>query len=115
MVASALLTVAANLLLRAGVEGAGVAPGLADLPATLWRLARQPLFDLGFLLYGLAALLWFRVIASEPLSTAYPLLVSLTFVLVTLGAVVFYREPVSLAKMAGLAVILVGILIVSRS
>jgi multidrug transporter EmrE-like cation transporter len=47
------------------------------------------------------------------LSLAYPLLVSLTFSLVTAGAVVFFHESLTVQKMIGLATILVGIVIIS--
>ncbi|HEY9721555.1 MAG TPA: hypothetical protein V6D47_06050 [Oscillatoriaceae cyanobacterium] len=102
---SAGLTVAANLLLRAGIVAAGGFDGLASI----LRLAREPRFDLGFFLYGLAALVWFRVVATEPLSTAYPILVSLTFLLVTFGASMFFHEALTLRKMAALGVMLTGI------
>ena len=112
---SAGLTVAANLLLRTGVGRAGgFGENLAELPNAMLRLAGQPLFDLGFVLYALAALVWFQVIATQPLSTAYPLLVSLTFLLVTLGAAGLFHEPITLRKWVGLAVVLIGILIISR-
>jgi undecaprenyl phosphate-alpha-L-ara4N flippase subunit ArnE len=109
------LTVAANLLLRAGVTRAGgFAATVVQLPSALLRLAGQPLFDLGFILYALAALVWFQAIATQPLSTAYPLLVSITFLLVTLGAARLFHEPITLRKCVGLAVVLIGILIISR-
>ncbi len=79
----------------------------------LLRLAAQPLFDLGFILYGLAAFVWFRVVSTEELSTAYPLLVSLVFIFVTLGASALFRESITLRKVAGLAVILLGIFLVA--
>ena len=111
---SACLQAAANLLLRAGVGQAGGLGGtLATLPQTMLRLVGQPLFVIGALLYALAALVWFRVLASEPLSTAYPLLVSLTFVIVTAGAAGLFQEVLSPRKLAGMAVLLVGIVIVS--
>jgi multidrug transporter EmrE-like cation transporter len=113
---SALLTVASNLMLRAGVTRAGgfaLSPG--SLISDLLRLARQPLFVAGVALYATAALVWFRVISTENLNSSYPLLVSLTFVLVTLGATVFFREPVSWQKVLGLGVILAGILLVARA
>jgi multidrug transporter EmrE-like cation transporter len=112
---SAGFTVAANLLLRAGVDRAGgFAGGLGDAAGNLARLGREPLFDLGVLLYGLASLVWFRVLSTEPLSVAYPVLASLTFVLVTLGAVVLFREPLSLAKVVGLALLVLGLFVVSQ-
>ena len=79
----------------------------------LIALFMQPLFSLGFATYFLASVIWFRVVATEPLSLAYPILVSLTFTLVTAGAVLLFSEPLSLRKVVGLAVILAGIAIVS--
>ena len=112
---SAGITVVANLVLRAGLDRAGGFPArLPDVPMGLVRLARQPLFDAGGVLYVLAMLVWFRVIATQPLSVAYPIVMSLNFILVTLGAVLLFRESFSAAKLIGLVVVLAGILIVNR-
>lgn len=113
---SAALQVAGTLLLRGGIDRAGgFGSSLAELPASLLKLAGQPLFLTGFVLYGSAALVWFRVVATQPLSMAYPLLVSLTFIFVTLGAVVLYQESFAWLKVMGLVVILVGVFIVGRA
>ena len=118
VVLSAALTMAANLLIRAGIDGAGgFAAGSAGArrsPA-LVRLFAQVRFVAGFALYFLASVVWFRVVATEPLSVAYPILVSCTFVLVTAGAVILFREPLGLRQVLGLAVILAGIVLVSSS
>jgi multidrug transporter EmrE-like cation transporter len=112
---AASMTMGANLMLRAGIDAAGgFAPeGAAELFLALWRLFLQPLFLAGFVVYFLASVVWFRIVATEPLSVAYPLLVSLTFTLVTAGAVVFFHEPLSWQKILGLATILGGIVITS--
>jgi multidrug transporter EmrE-like cation transporter len=111
----ALMTMVSNLMIRAGVDRAGGFPArISEVPAALLNLAHQPIFDIGFILYGLTALIWFRVVASEPLSSAYPLLVSLTFLLVTLGAVFFFHETLTWQKVVGLAIILLGIFIIGR-
>ena len=112
VLASAFLAVGANLLLRSGVERAG---GLAAGITGLVNLARQPYFDLGLILYALATLVWIRVLSVEPLSIAYPVLVSITFLLVTMGAVLLFRESLAWHKIIGLVVILAGIFIISRS
>jgi multidrug transporter EmrE-like cation transporter len=113
---SALLSVSSNLMLRGGVARAG---GFSLSPSALigglLRLVRQPLFVVGLALYATAALVWFHVISTENLNSSYPLLVSLTFVLVTLGATVFFHEPVSWQKVVGLGVVLIGILLVARA
>jgi multidrug transporter EmrE-like cation transporter len=112
---TAALTMMANLMLRAGIDAAGgfAASDLPGLLRALVRLFAQPLFSLGFVTYFLASVVWFRVVATEQLSLAYPVLVSLTFILVTGGAVIFFHEPLSLRKVAGLAVILAGIVLIS--
>jgi multidrug transporter EmrE-like cation transporter len=113
---AAVLTVGANLLMRLGVDRAGGFPSMfSEIPYAIIRLAIQPAFDLGVLLYVTSALVWFRVIATEHLSTAYPLLVSLTFIFVTLGAVILFHESLNLIKIIGLGIIILGIIIVSRS
>jgi multidrug transporter EmrE-like cation transporter len=112
---TAALTMVANLMLRVGIDAAGgfSAGGAVQLLQALLRLFAQPLFAIGFIVYFLAAVVWFRVVATEPLSLAYPILVSLTFSLVTVAAVLILREPVSARKVVGLLVILAGIVIIS--
>lgn len=112
---SAGLQVIGTLLLRAGVDRAGgFAVKLADAPTGLLRLVSQPLFDIGFVFYMLAALVWFRVLSTQPLSIAYPLLVSVTFIFVTLGAVTLFQETMTPTKLGGLVMLLVGIFLMSR-
>jgi multidrug transporter EmrE-like cation transporter len=114
---SAILTMAANLALREGIVSAGGfrPTGAATLVTELVKIFLQPVFLAGFITYFLAALVWFRVIASEPLSIAYPVLVGLTFVLVTSGAVLVFREPISTQRIIGLGIILCGIVIASTA
>jgi multidrug transporter EmrE-like cation transporter len=114
---TAVLTMAANLMLRAGIDAAGgfAFGGLTGTVHGLRGLFMQPLFSLGFVTYFLASVVWFRVVAAEPLSLAYPILVSLTFTLVTGGAVLWFGETLSPRKILGLAVILSGIFIISST
>jgi drug/metabolite transporter (DMT)-like permease len=115
LVLSAISTVAANLLMRAGINRNGGFMSQDAVVQSVIALLRQPLFVTGFLLYGLAAVIWFNVVAVGSLSTTYPLLVSLTFVLVTIGAAFFFNEQVTWQKIAGITVILVGIAMVARA
>jgi multidrug transporter EmrE-like cation transporter len=116
VVLSAVLQVAANLLLRAGVrQGSGLGDNLGTIIRGLLELVRHPLFDAGIVLYGVSAIVWLRTISTEPLSTAYPLLVSLSFILVTAGAIVLFHEPLTWAKIAGLGIIVAGILVLGKT
>src|SRR6266850_5805918 len=102
---AAVLSSGANLVMRAGIDSAGgFSPGTpAEVLAALVRLFLQPLFLAGFIAYLLGNISWFRAIASEPLSIAYPTLVSLSFFLLTGGAALFLGEPITLRKLIGLA------------
>ena len=112
---AALLVVASNLMLRAGVMRAGgFSLSLEKLFSDLLALVREPLVVVALVVFGVAALLWFRVISTEHLSTAYPLLVGLSFVLITLGAVVLFHEPIHWQKVLGIGIILAGIVLVAR-
>ena len=112
---TAVLTMAANLLLRVGIVAAGGFSfgGLAETVRGLVALFMEPRFLLGFVLYFAAAVVWFRVVATERLSVAYPLLVSCTFTLVTAGAVVALGESLTRRQVLGLLVILAGIALIS--
>jgi multidrug transporter EmrE-like cation transporter len=100
-----------NLLMKNGITAAG---GFELSLAALQRLGRQMQFVCGFLLSGVAALMWFRILAIEKLSTCYPLFVSLTYSLITLAAFYFLHEKISLQKLVGLVDIVAGIAAVAR-
>jgi multidrug transporter EmrE-like cation transporter len=115
VIVTAALTMVANLLLRAGIDAAGgfSLGSLATTAASLLKLFMEPKFLVGFVLYFMASVVWFRVVATEPLSVAYPLLVSCTFTLVTAGAMVVFSERLSVRQVLGLVVILAGIALIS--
>jgi drug/metabolite transporter (DMT)-like permease len=115
VIASALLTAGANLLLRAGVRSAGgFGFGPDNLLVQGLSLLKQPAFVVGMILYGLAALVWFAVVGIEDLSVSYPAQVSLVFVLVNAGAMFFFAEQLTARKIIGMLVILAGVFIVAR-
>jgi multidrug transporter EmrE-like cation transporter len=113
---SALLTACANLMMRHGLVLAGGLSIQGDgLPGLMLRLARQWTFVLGLTAYALAALVWFRVLSVAQVSTSYPILVGLTFVMVSVGAVLWFRESINFLKAVGVAVILAGIVLVAKA
>jgi multidrug transporter EmrE-like cation transporter len=116
VVVTAVLTMAANLMLRVGIDAGGgfSPPGAFQALYTLAGLFLQPVFLLGFVAYVMATVVWFRVIATEPLSLAYPIGIGLTFALVTAGAAFLFHEPLSIRKAVGLAIIVLGIIITSE-
>jgi len=111
---AAVLTAAANLLLRHSVLSANSMTGAVFAASTWGPLLRSATFWAGLFLYGMSALVWFRVLARDPISSTYPMLVGLTFVLVSAGAVLVFREKVSVLKAAGMGLILAGVTAISR-
>ena len=116
VLASAVLTVCANLMMRHGLVQAGGLSIKGDgILGLLLRLAKQWTFVLGLVAYALAAIVWFRVLSVAEVSTSYPILVGLTFVMVTVGAALFFKESVNLLKVVGIAAVLAGIVMIARA
>jgi multidrug transporter EmrE-like cation transporter len=101
----------ANFFMKTGIAEAG---GFSPSLFALIRLCRQPAFVCGFALSAIAALMWFRILATQELSTCYPLFVAFTYSLITLIAFYFLHERISLQKMVGLVAMIVGITAVAR-
>lgn len=81
-----------------------------------WRPGRRHLFGwlaLAVLLLGCAMLLWLLVLQRVPVSVAYPML-SLNFIFITLAARFIWHEPVSIRHWLGVALIIVGIIIMGN-
>lgn len=114
---AALLTAAANILLAKGIASSGglYFDGFSEFTRGSVRLLATPAFGAGFVTYFLAAIVWFRILSSEPLGIAYPLLVSSTFALVTLASIVLIGETMTWWRLCGLIVTVLGIVIISRS
>jgi drug/metabolite transporter (DMT)-like permease len=83
---------------------------------------RRPLADpqglailaVALALYGAATLVWVAVLRHAPLSRIYPIM-ALSFVLTPVGGMVFLREPIPAGYWAGVALILAGLIVISRA
>ncbi len=85
-----------------------------------WRLgpglsAPLALLALGAALYGLSFLLWMFILSRTELSIAYPVVIGATLMATTLGSWLLLKEPVHALRLAGIAVIFLGVIIVTRS
>lgn len=107
------LGVAGQFLIKFGVNRVGGIEelGLAKFAATAFL---SPFIISGIGLYAFSAFLWVVLLSKLDLSVAYPSL-SVGYVLVLLVSALFLGEQVSLARFAGVALIIVGIVFVFRS
>ncbi len=109
-----LLTVYGQLIVKWRVGKAGDFPTSAgDRVSFLAHLVTQPWVISVFAAAAIAALSWMAAMTQYDLSVAYPY-VALSFALVLAGSAVFFGEPLNLAKVTGIAVIIVGLIIGSR-
>ena len=104
------MQVAGLLFIKAYIQAAKEAlrTGAYLAPPILFLLA-------GFALYVGSFLMWIAVLARLELSIAYPIAIGLTLIFSTLGAIYLLGEPVGLTKLAGIALIMGGIVLVIRS
>ena len=109
------LSVAAQFSLKAGMSGSEVKAVLAQ-PLGLRSfisILTDKYFLLGFLLYGMGAIVWLGVLSKWDVSKAYPL-VGLGFVF-TVGIGFMIGEGVTPGRVGGVALICAGGFLVGRS
>jgi multidrug transporter EmrE-like cation transporter len=110
-----LLNAIAQLLLKAG---AGALNGIELRPANAVLIAGRLLVNApiiaGLCCYVLSVVVWILALARVEVSVAYPML-SLGYVVNALAAWWLFDENLGGARVAGIAVILVGVWLVARS
>lgn len=88
--------------------------GLQKAGGLIWTKLTTSFYIYGGLaLYGTATVLWFVVLSRLPLSVAYPLQ-SIAYVLALLVAGPVFGETITITRWVGIAIILIGVYIVSR-
>lgn len=110
---SAGLSGSAQLALKVGSSSAMLARPMG-VGGEIGGMLRSPMVLLGIALYGLGMLLWLFVLARIPLSVAYPF-VGVSFILTMAGGIFILGEPVSLLRVAGTLLIMLGCAMVVQS
>lgn len=109
-VLSIALGAVAQLLLKMSVAGQTAIISLAGLKHLLGDFR----FWGGAACYGLSLLFWLKVLSELDLSKAYPM-VSIGYVLTFILGWMFLDEPIRPLRVIGLIVIVVGVILISRS
>lgn len=68
----------------------------------------------GLLCYGVSVILWVIGLTRIDVTVAYPLL-SIGYILITLAGYYLFQEPLSILRLAGIAIIMVGVIMVAHS
>lgn len=120
MIGTFLLGLVSIMLLSAGQTslkyGLTVIGGvsLSDGVAGAFKLLQTPWVIVGFLCYGISAILWLDVLSKLDFSLAFPM-VGFTYVLTLLIGRFFFGEPVGWERMLGVGLIVFGIFFLIRS
>ena len=109
VVTYAALSTAGVLLLRASLRDTN------DISlATLGALLREPRFVVGFVVYALSFGTWLFALRRFEVTRIFPVFIGAGYCSVVLGAYVFLDEALSASRTVGIAVVLAGIILLSR-
>ncbi|MDD3883571.1 MAG: SMR family transporter [Gallionella sp.] len=115
IVVGVLFNVAAQILIKAGTNAVGYFEFSREniLPIG-WKLATEPhiLGAMGCYVFGVV--IWILALSRVQVSIAYPLL-SLGYVVNAVAAWWLFNEAFNPAKVVGMGVIIVGVIIISRA
>lgn len=111
-----LLNAAAQLLIKAATRPLAHFSDFsaATITSSVLILAKSVPFWLGMTSYAVSICVWLAALSKAPVSTAYPML-SLGYVVVAAASVLWLGETMTPGKMAGIALICLGVILVSRS
>ena len=105
------LNAVANILMKAGMLNA---PAELTPKAQLTHYVTSWPVIVGVCLFGLNVIAYTQALSRIPLSVAYPLMTSLGFLIVVAGSAYFFKEHISAIQIAGFALIITGVILVTR-
>ena len=110
-----LLNATAQLLLKAGTNAVGHFEFQLEnlLPIGL-KLALEPHIQGGLACYVVSVMVWIMALSRVPVSIAYPML-SIGYVINAFIAWHWFGEALTAQKLAGIALVVVGVYLVARS
>jgi len=110
-----MLNAGAQLLLKAGTNSVGVFEFSRDNIVPIgWKLATEPHIVGGLGCYVISVVVWIMALSRVEVSIAYPLL-SAGYVVNAIAAWYLFGEAVSPMRLTGIAIIIVGVWVVTRS
>ena len=80
----------------------------------LFKLLQTPWVIVGFILYGVSAILWLDVLSKLDFSLAFPM-VALTYIFTLLIGRFFFGETVGWERILGVVFIIIGVIFLVRS
>ena len=110
-----LLNACAQLLLKAGTNRIGHFDfSLGNALPIGWQLATNPYIFGGLSCYVVSVVVWIMALSRVPVSIAYPML-SIGYVVNALAAWWLFGESLTIMRIAGIGIIIVGVYLVTKS
>ena len=101
----------ANVLMKAGMRNP---PEAANVTAMMKHYITSVPLVVGLILFALNMLAYTQALTKLPLSVAYPIMVSLTGLIVITGSMMLFKESISWIQWIGFALIIGGIVCVAK-
>ena len=108
---STLFGIGGQLMLKRGMGAMGKTAAQKNL---ILRMVTSPWVVGGLIVYGLGVVNWLMALSHLELSYAYPF-ASLSYIGIIVGSYFIFKERITLMRVAGIAVIIAGVLITSLS
>lgn len=115
IVTGVMFNVAAQLLIKAGTNAVGHFEFARENIAPIgWKLATEPHIVGAMCCYALGVVIWILALSRVQVSIAYPLL-SLGYVVNAVAAWWLFNEAFNPAKVVGMGIIILGVVVISRA
>jgi drug/metabolite transporter (DMT)-like permease len=110
---SVLCASSGQILLKIGVRSAGLPPNVLLHPVALFAALLNPFIIGGIFAFVASMLLWLAAINGQQLSSVYPL-AALGYVIVTLVSVLLFHDRITVWKVAGILLIVLGVALLNH-
>ena len=110
-----MLNATAQILMKAGTNSIGYFEfSMANIVPIGWKLATEWHIVVALFCYALSVIIWILALSRVPVSIAFPLL-SMAYIVTAVAAWYLLGEALSVTKVAGIVVIILGVIIISRA
>ncbi len=114
VIVAALLNTTANMLIKTGANKIGTLPhDFVEVFPFAFKLVTNWFLVGGLAVFGLGFILWVLILNKVQLSAAAPLM-SMGYVFILILSYFLFKEPITATKVAGIFVILVGVILITR-
>lgn len=115
ILAGVMLNAAAQLLMKTGTNAVGYFDfSVANIVPVGWKLATEPHIIGAMICYVFGVVIWILALSRVQVSIAYPLL-SMGYIVNAVAAWYLFNEAFSPAKVIGVGIIILGVIIISRA